>query len=183
MSAPAHRLGEEEEEEDDEVEDEAATATTAPSEAIGPAGATDASAASARQPAHVLSGAILGTLRPQLESLSERLVELQEAQRMLVTTMTVQRAELTEGNSDWLAAKSVLDRIPGARAVVRLCLSYQCAGVVRGLSQFLHGQPRTQRHADAVHTLYAACSMAAYDLLPTLSHTHLCRVHCEGRAP
>jgi hypothetical protein len=55
-------------------------------------------------------------IKPQLSGLSERLVELQEAQHMLVTTLGVQRAELTEGNSDWATAKAVLDRIPGGCA-------------------------------------------------------------------
>lgn len=91
----ATRAGEDSESSDDDV--------SAPSVGAGAASGGD----------EALGAALLEALEPPLSSLSGRLVELQEAQRMLVTTMTVQRAELTEGNSDWLAAKLVLDRIPG----------------------------------------------------------------------
>jgi len=35
-------------------------------------------------------------------------------QHMLMTTISVQGMELTEGNSDWIAAKATFDKIPGA---------------------------------------------------------------------
>lgn len=85
------------------------------SAATGGAGSASASLppSAFREGSEALSTALLETIRPPLAAISGRLVELQEAQQMLVTTIGVQRAELTEANSDWATAKSVLDRIPG----------------------------------------------------------------------
>ncbi|RYG48018.1 hypothetical protein EON67_08005 [archaeon] len=47
---------------------------------------------------------------------------LQETQHVLATTLSVQRAEMSEGNAEWINAKAVLDRIPGT--CVRGCLPH-----------------------------------------------------------
>ena len=94
----ATRAGEDSESSDDDV--------SAPSVGAGAASGGD----------EALGAALLEALEPPLSSLSGRLVELQEAQRMLVTTLSLQRAEVGDGAPDWLAAKATLDKLPGARA-------------------------------------------------------------------
>jgi hypothetical protein len=119
MSSTA-RAGEESESDDD------ASPPTAPSSssAVGLDGSASAAAASGGGGGSgggtALSAALLSALEPPLSGLSSRLVELQEAQRMLVTTLTLQRAEISEGSPDWLAAKATLDKLPGARRAPRL---------------------------------------------------------------
>jgi hypothetical protein len=61
-----------------------------------------------------LSAAMLQAMMPVVSGLSAKLVELQQQQQVLVATVTIQREELEGGSAEWLQAKAVLDRIPGA---------------------------------------------------------------------
>lgn len=65
-----------------------------------------------------LAEPLLALFAPAIESISTRLIELQEAQHLLITTANAQRADISEGNSDWLNARAVLDRIPEYQAKV-----------------------------------------------------------------
>jgi transcription elongation factor GreA-like protein len=58
------------------------------------------------------SAAFFALLSPALSSITSRLVELQEAQHMLVTTVSVQRSEGIVGASDWTASRDICDAIP-----------------------------------------------------------------------
>ena len=65
-----------------------------------------------------LAAPLLSALAPTVQALTERLVELQEAQSMLVSTLNVQRSEFCDSNSDWRVACSVFDKIPDYMARV-----------------------------------------------------------------
>lgn len=153
-----------------------------------------------REGSDALSVALLETIRPPLAAISGRLVELQEAQQMLVTTLGVQRAELTEANSDWATAKSVLDRIPGAFEFTHLSTT---PVLLCRRMHGLHHQAPSEAAAEAQpHVLCChqgplcvfrpncVCSAAPCVLYPSsiLSRSlplplSLCRVHGQGGAP
>jgi hypothetical protein len=74
------------------------------------------SASSDRSPE--LSSALLRVLSPSLQSISTTLVELQESQQVLVSTISAKRAELVESSPEWREAQSVLERIPEYQAKI-----------------------------------------------------------------
>ena len=68
--------------------------------------------AAAGPPAEVLAGSLLSVVQPSIQQLSQRLLELQESQKLLVETVSRTRADLLEGSAEWRAAAAVLDRVP-----------------------------------------------------------------------
>jgi hypothetical protein len=113
---------------------ESSTATAAPSSSAAPSPSSPMSAAAAESAA-LLASSMLSLLKPSLSSLSDRLVELQEAQQMLVHTIGVQASEMTErANSDLANSRLVLDRLPAYAAKlarVRKAMAATEATVVR----------------------------------------------------
>ena len=74
------------------------------------------SASDSSAPADQLSSALLRVLTPSLQTLSTTLVELQESQQVLVSTITAKREELLESSPEWRKAQAVLERIPEYQA-------------------------------------------------------------------
>jgi hypothetical protein len=74
------------------------------------------SASDSSVPADQLSSALLRVLTPSLQTLSTTLVELQESQQVLVSTITAKREELLESSPEWRKAQAVLERIPEYQA-------------------------------------------------------------------
>lgn len=74
------------------------------------------SASDSSVPADQLSSALLRVLTPSLQTLSTTLVELQESQQVLVSTITAKREELLESSPEWRTAQAVLERIPEYQA-------------------------------------------------------------------
>ncbi len=62
--------------------------------------------------AAALSGAILASLKPALRQATQTLVELQESQRVLASTIGAKRVELLESSVEWQQARAALDRLP-----------------------------------------------------------------------
>ena len=62
--------------------------------------------------AATLSGAILASLKPALRQATQTLVELQESQQVLASTISSKRAELLESSLEWQQARAALDRLP-----------------------------------------------------------------------
>jgi len=63
-----------------------------------------------------LAGALLSVAQPPLKQLSDTLVELQEAQQVLVSTIAAKRAELLEASPEWREARALLERVPEYQA-------------------------------------------------------------------
>ena len=63
-------------------------------------------------PAQSLASAFLSQLTPSLKQATQTLVELQESQKVLASTISSKRSELLETSIDWQQACATLDRIP-----------------------------------------------------------------------
>ena len=98
-----------------------APAPIAPS--LAPAAVSETPAQNAAAGAAALSGALLSVLLPAVSNMSSRLVDLQQAQHLLVASVNLNRQELADGNDEWKAAKAVLDRIPQYRDRLKLLRS------------------------------------------------------------
>jgi len=73
---------------------------------------TESHALSSGSPVSQISSAFLSQLKPSLEQATQTLVELQESQKVLASTISSKRSELLEASLDWQQACETLDRIP-----------------------------------------------------------------------
>lgn len=63
-----------------------------------------------------LAGTISTFTTDALRQLSGRLIELQEGQHTLVTTIAAKSSELLGSSPEWAASRAILDRVPEYRA-------------------------------------------------------------------
>jgi hypothetical protein len=76
---------------------------------------------------NVLASPLLSLILPPLSSLSTTLVELQESQQVLVSTVASKRADLVESSPEWREAQAVLQRIPEYQAKVARIVKQKAA--------------------------------------------------------
>lgn len=74
-----------------------------------------------------VSGALLSVTLPSIRALSSTLVELQESQQVLVSTVAAKRSELLDSSSDWRDARAALERLPEYSARVASIMKTQAA--------------------------------------------------------
>lgn len=59
-----------------------------------------------------LAEGLLSVVKPSIEQLSSRLLELQETQAALVETVKRNQSDLIENSTEWKEAKAILEKIP-----------------------------------------------------------------------
>lgn len=74
-----------------------------------------------------IAAPLLSLVLPPLSSLSTTLVELQESQQVLVSTIASKRADLLESSPEWREAQAVLQRIPEYQAKVSRIVKQKAA--------------------------------------------------------